>query len=429
MLVSYRNAIGLLTQGRGDDAYHYYGDLYFPVGRSIGLRAEGRLYDRNGYFVVQPATGNAPLYRSRIDRSLNLSLDRHDADHTTRTEVGYRHLRQGSTISGIYAGSFNYTGNGLSTSREWLSGQGMLKAEIDGNYLIYDNGYDEFTRWEIDGAFSLVSMGSGLRRGITAGTRYVQEYRFLPHAAAVLMIEREKLLVSFSVGYSERAPSLHERYLPYQRINLYNSPYDVYVEVGRESLVSEKRLVGNATFELGSKTDKFEICVTTGRVWDGIDWQHRHLLDNTESQTAFSPINDDISFFDLSGGPQFLLGDALTVLAGGAYHHVDYENHPDRAYQPEFQFFSGGELYLYWSQRLLHLYAYGELVYTSSYTGYGGDALGENVLANAKLSFRIKNFRFHYVFQNVFGNVFHPREGTTNPGRYDYYGFTWDFFD
>ncbi len=429
MLVSYRNTLGMLTPGRSDDAYHYYGDMYFPLSRSIGLRTEGRLYDRNGYFVVQPATGNAPVYRSRIDRSLNLSLDRHNEDHTSRTEIGYNHLRQGSTVSGDYAASFNYTGNGMAASREWLSGERMLKAEVSGNYLSYDNGYGEFTRWEIDGAMSLVSMGSGLRHAITAGTRYVQEYRFLPHAAAVMMIEREKLLVSLSVGYSEKAPSLHERYLPYKRIDLYNMVNSLYIEVGRELLVSEKRLVGNAAIELGSTTNNFKINATVGRVWDGIDWQHRHLPDNEGTSTVFSPINDDISFFDLSGGPQISVGDALTVLAGGAYHYIDYENHPERAYQPEFQFFSGGELHLYWSQRLLHLYAYGELVYAGAHTGYMGEALGEVVMANVKLSFRIKNFRFHYVFQNALGNEFHVREGTTNPGRYNYYGITWDFFD
>ena len=77
----------------------------------------------------------------------------------------------------------------------------------------------------------------------------------------------------------------------------------------------------------------------------------------------------------------------------------------------------------------MDLFAYGEITYVSEYEGYNETGLGHELIGNVKLSFRIKDFRFHYVIQNVLSTEFEPRESMTNPGRYSYYGLVWNFRD
>ena len=87
------------------------------------------------------------------------------------------------------------------------------------------------------------------------------------------------------------------------------------------------------------------------------------------------------------------------------------------------------ELHVYWRQRLIHLYAYGEVVYSGPYDGYAVTDLGDQPIFNVKLSFRSRSFRFHFVIQNALGAEYQSRDWFVIPGRYSYWGFTWDFLD
>ena len=108
---------------------------------------------------------------------------------------------------------------------------------------------------------------------------------------------------------------------------------------------------------------------------------------------------------------------------------MDYRQFDKKPYLPDYQLFSGLELHVYWRQRLLHLYAYGEIVYSGGYDGYVQTGLGNDPVANVKISFRIKKFRMHYVVQNALNREYTSRDYITFPGRYNYYGITWNFGD
>jgi hypothetical protein len=77
----------------------------------------------------------------------------------------------------------------------------------------------------------------------------------------------------------------------------------------------------------------------------------------------------------------------------------------------------------------MHLFAYGEIVYVGPYNGYDQLDLGQEMIANAKLSFSFGKYKMHFVFQNVLGTQYQSREYITNPGRLFYYGFTWNFLN
>ncbi|MBW1720191.1 MAG: hypothetical protein JRJ43_11660 [Deltaproteobacteria bacterium] len=428
MSIGYREAYGP-TYNRKDDAYHYYGNFYFPIGETAGLRAWGQLYNRDGNFVVQPGRGGMAALRERFDRIARLSYDFHNSDHTARNEIGYKHLRKGSYLTGVYKSRLNLTGHGAFVLREWISERTIFKTQVDGDYLEYDDGFQNLNRTSTGLLVSAARLVEGYRWALTVGTRYVEDFDILPSFAGVLFREWSKFFLLFSVGYSERAPSLTELHLPFQKAPVYGSGADGYAECGNSELKKERQLIVNVTVELGSPETNLGLSVTGGKIFDGIDWQNQPITDSVGSYLYFSPANGNIDFVDTRFQPKIRIKDFISFTVGGAYHYLNYDSFEDKAYSPEYQFFSGMELHVYWPQRLLDLYAYGEIVYTGPYDGYNKKGLGQELLANAKLSFGLKDFRFNFVFQNVLSNVYQSREYITFPGRYFYYSLTWSFLN
>ncbi|MCK4607752.1 MAG: hypothetical protein KAU35_10690 [candidate division Zixibacteria bacterium] len=427
--VGYRKADGL-APSRADDAYHYVGDMYFPLAQQYGLRARGQLYSRDGWLPVRPDNGGATVSRSRFDRCAVVAFDYHNNERTARYETGYEYVRQGSFTDGAIRSRFNMTGHGGFLAREWLTGRTIMKARLGGQDLQYDSWYQIHNRTIFDVTLDLARLNDGLRFAITAGGRHERDYGFLPRAAVAFNGESARLFVLASLGYSERAPSLHERYLPLRRFSVYVPGSFDYADEGNPQLSKERQLVGNFLVELGSSGNSLRLSVTGGRIFDGIDWQDRPAIDSVDiigPYTLFSPANGDIEFADITIQKEITIRDAIRFHGGGAYHHVDYARFDDKPYQPEYQAFSGVELHYYWRQKLLGLRAYGEVVYVGPYHGYDEKNLGDGMVANAKLTLELKDFRFHFVFQNVLSRVYRSREYITFPGQFFYYGLVWNF--
>ena len=140
-------------------------------------------------------------------------------------------------------------------------------------------------------------------------------------------------------------------------------------------------------------------------------------------------LNEDVDFFTSKIEIKSQLATWLNFKAGSAYNYVEYASPKDIPYAPKYQVYTSTELNYFWSQKFMNLNAFGELVYSDKYLGRFGGELGNEVIFNAKLSFSIKRFRFHYVFQNIAGTEYNSYEGITIPGRYSYYGITWNFID
>jgi len=428
MSIGYRKADGPAIN-RKDDSYHYYGDFYFPLREAIGFRAWGQLYSRDGNFIVRPEVGGAALQRERFDRSARLSFDFHNYDHTARSEIGYKHLRQGSYLTGVYKDRLNMTGHGLFASREWISGQTIKQVHLDGDYLEYDDGYQNLGRTNAELSFSAARLVEGYRWALTVGTKYVEGFGLLPSAAGLLFRQSPRLFVMISLGYSEREPSMYELRLPFEKSSVYGSGQAGYADRGNSELKKEKQLVGDVTVELGSLANNIGLSITGGKIIDGIDWRNQPVTDSLGTYTLFSPINGNIAFVNIAAGPKLKIRDFLRFSGGGAYHYVNYDAFESKAYSPNYQFFAGLELHVYWPQRLLDLFAYGEIVYAGPYDGYDKKDLGQDLVANAKLSLALKDFRFNFVFQNVLSHVYQSREYIIFPGRYFYYNLTWSFLN
>ena len=268
-----------------------------------------------------------------------------------------------------------------------------------------------------------ITLTRPFRYGLQSSVEYVDGFRSLPSATALAYYESDRLYTSASVGYSERAPTLHELNLQYQAARVYGVGPTVYADEGNPGLITEKQLVGCLDIEYGANERSLGLRLIAGRIIDGIDWNR------LQDTVTFQPMNGDIDFATATGLAAYRLADIIRLNAGESYHWIDYERFETRAYTPEYQVFSGIEFHLFWSQKLIDLWAYGEAMLVGPYDGYDTRGLGQDLVTNAKLSFRMGGFRFHYIFHNLLSRVYYPREQFINIGRYNSWGFTWEFLD
>jgi hypothetical protein len=427
-LIEYHNGEGS-TANRQSDQYQYYGDFSFPLNDNYGLKFWGHLNDRDGAIVTRPDLGGTVLDQDKFDRTIKLSIARDNDERTTGYELGYQHIRQGSQLKGISDGSFNITGHGGFLKREWISGSKVLAVNIEGNSTEYDEGYNAFNRTNASSLLQIGWLKKTWRFAVSMGADWIEDYDLLPNGALVLFRNGDNSTVMLSAGYSERAPSMHELHLPYQRSSLYGSGAEQYVEQGNSELKSEKQMTGSLIYEYGSLDNRIGITITGGSVKDGIDWYNELISDTSGTYRKFEPVNNDFSFVNVLLQPRMKLKNYLTYVGGVSFNKLDYDAYDAKPYNPEYQFASGLELHYYWAQKLMRLFAYGEIVYVGPYDGYEQEDLDQEIVANVKLSFAFKDYKMHFVFQNVLGTQYQSREYNTRPGRFFYYGFTWNFLN
>ena len=414
--------------GRGDDNSHYKASVYLPLTDNTAIISAGQMYERQAAFVVRPGLSTLPFFRERFDRSFRAALEFQNDSRTSRAEIGYQHLRQGSYLDFAYKGRFNRTGHGSFFKYERADGSKLWQLESKANILEYDNGFGQFDRFSASLFVNMVKLNKSGKFGIRAGSYYSDDFNLLPSAAALYQFETDKFFLQLSASYTENEPSLHQLNLPFQQVDIYGSLGKEYSEQGNPNLKKEKQLIGSFVIEPGTVDNKVTLSVTGGKIFDAIEWQDWDSFFNP-GPLLFSPYNDNLTFYSASISSNIKLSDVLNFNAGSALNHLNYEFRGKRAYSPEFNLFSGLELHYFWKSRLVDLYAYGEIKYVGAYDGYDKTGLGDELVANTKFTIGMHNFRFHLVFQNHFDKQYEVRENLTLSGRVFYYGLVWKFYD
>ena len=425
MSVGYRDADGS-DNLRRDDSYQYYGDFMLPIGGKTAIHTMGHLYNRKGRFGIwQDLTGRS-ISRERFDRRVRAGMEFGNSDGTSRTEIGYDHIRNGSYTDGSYKTRFNITSHGGYLTREWISGETVWQTELTGSGREYDYGKDQDRRYAGKLSLRRANLSNNARFAQYLSGEWVESFGFLPAASLYFSKQNVDALFSLSIGYTERAPTQNELLKPSDTVvSFFSIPY---VDRGNDSLKKERQFIGSLSYDLGSERNAIRLALTGGRISNAVYWRNM-IVEAPGARTEFSPINTDVEFTDFSASARLKLGNLMTLNGGGAIHVIDYAHTAQAPYTPEYDFFSSGELHLFWRQKLLHFYAYGEVVYAGPYEGYSGLPMGEEPIINTKLSFRIKQFRFSYHFQNVLSTSYMSREWMLFPGRYTFYNVTWKFLD
>ena len=406
-----------------DDSYHYAADIRVPIGNRWTVDAQGWLYTRDGRLAISGPSG-VSIGRYRFERQATVSLIKSDSAHSTRTEIKYEHARQGSHFGIEYGRWFDEVGHVLMLDREWKSGATLYSARGKISLLRYDNQLAKYDRATGDLSVSAAKPVGGWQTAISVGSRYNKSFKAMPYGVATAMREREKSLMHLSVGYIEKAPTLHEMYLPPAQTTLVTDGF-FYADDGDSTLVSERQLVGTFYGELGSRDNAIGMSVTGGRIENGVEWIR--LADSAYRLTT--PANVSRSFTGVSATSRFRIADIARFHAGFGYNYAMRSDDRPRYFAPKTQAFAGLELHWNWTQKLIHLRGYGELVYTGPYRGYAEQSLGDNFLVNSTLTFQMGGFRFFYVFRNIFDIQYDSRDYLSTGGRYVSYGFVWNFIN
>ncbi len=429
--IAYRLADGY-GYGYGDTSYAYDADFVLPVGERLGVRATGHLYKRTGFLTVFGPDTVAFHQRHRFDRSARVLMESYGADGKSRSSFGYTHVRQGSYLGpdeagDLYKGRFNITGHGIVGSRQWLHGKSVITISGRADRDEYDNGFANYVRHSGDITLVLARPFDTGQLAVTAGMRSTERFGIMPSLGVVAKRESGRRLLLGTLGYSEREPSLHELHLPMQRAYVYGYSDSGYAETGNAALGRERQVVASLRAESGEVGNSLAASVVGGRIWDAIDW--RPVFEQAFSTLIFTPINDDLTFVTTSLTKDIRLGQALNFHGGASYHYLDYASGRAKAYQPDYQAFGGLELHVFWKQKLIHLFAYGEAVYMGPFDGYRQTDLGQTVVFNTKVSFSMGRFRLHLVHENILNTAYQDREYRLMPGRTIFWGFVWNFLD
>ncbi len=409
-----------------DDSYNYDGDYYSPLGSTMGFRAVGHLYSRKGTIVINPVNGGSTIVRHRFDRNARLSWMIQNQPHTVKYEFGYKYRKQQSRLDSRYVGRFELRGKGVFAAREWAGGKSTtMKLDVEIEKLQYLDGITTHSRTVSDLSYSLVrSRSDSSRFALNLGQRSADRFGSIPRLNVAYIRESERFFVLASAGYGGREPSQDELYSPHTiGASLYGGSLH-YVDEGNPGLKLERQLLASVDVEFGGADRALTLSIATGKLFNAIQWHSRRTGDSLR----FSPINRDESFATVTIRKKVRLADVLRFNGGASYHFVGKHQNDTAFYQPNYQLFSGLELHLYWPQRLLHLFGYGEVMYVGPYRGYQKE-IGNYAVANLKLSFQMGRFHFFYIFQNLTGVTFEARDNVVNSGQIRTWGFNWNFLN
>ncbi|MFZ1683538.1 MAG: hypothetical protein WAU88_05330 [Candidatus Zixiibacteriota bacterium] len=430
MAIGYRSAVNG-WYGADDDASHYNGSFVWPTFANQAVTMTGYLYDRRGLLPVQPDLW-APfsayyVTKHRFDRFARIGYQFWSPDRPSLWEFGYQHQRQGSFIDHDYTGQFDLTDNGLYARHDVKSGNSLVSAEFSADKQNYFDGTDNHDRFASEGSVTLARTMGGSNMGSRIGVRWSESHRVMPQLGFTLSRESDKFYLLASAGYAEREPSLHERLLKYSASDLYPNG-STFADSGNTNLKIERQAVGSLVVEIGKTGRALRFEATGGRIFDGIDWVLQGNPDTFPVHT-FAPVNENINFATVSVEQTLAVDSFLTLHGGASYHYVTYDGDRHRPYQPDRNAFAGAELHYYWKPKLIDVWGYAEVVYLGPYDGYYESDIGNSAVINATVSFRMGNFRFHVLWQNLLATIYRNREYDTSQGRLISYGFTWNFFD
>jgi hypothetical protein len=429
LALGYRKSNGT-TLYRNDDAYHQWGEIIYPLGKKVRLNLNGRLYKREGDFPFRPEISAFYLNRFRRDRDLSAGLEIGGTSKGTGLiEFGRQYSKSKISRTGIsYFRNLDTYNNYLTMSYDrQLDGYGFRVNSTAKQETFTESG-DTKKRYRGQVDISLLKRQNHSSILTYLKMEKVESFPASPSAAVIYSKNNALFSFSASVGYSTKFPRLYELNLSAKSGRILTSDAGPdYFECGNPSLTEEKQLAGNITLGLGKVGSDFILSLTGGKIFKGIDWRKFDTL-NYEFG-AFKATNRDIEFASLTAKQRIAWRDFLHWQGGAAYHYLAVDKGRDSLYAPDYQGFSQLEMHLYINKLDLHLYAFGEGIYNGPYYGYDGAELGDNFIAHVRLSFRIKSFRFYYIFQDVLNLQYEPREDYLIWGRANYYGLTWEFLD
>jgi hypothetical protein len=428
--IEYRRADGAAYY-QDDDSYHQWGELIYPLGDRIRVNLNGRLYRRRGTYNLLPDISGFTLARSRRDRDLSASIAYYHSPSAS-SSIEFRHQRSESNLDEYtyqYKRRIDNLDNSLRLNHDRKWGEADIRSTMSIAQEEYNDSSTKMRR--LRGSIDTRYLRGNEEKSLFSYLRIEKVENFAPGIATALgyLINRPEYYLLISAGYTTKFPRQYELYLKPQTTNILAGGNPDYYESGDSALKAEKQITASISSGYGRVGNEVLVSVTGGHIHNGIDWYSKNMNYSGVNLTAWQAGNANFDFLTVSAQKNISFGNRLHWSGKGSYHYINYTDDIKESYYPDYQLFSNLELYHYWGKLDIHLYGYGEIIYSGPYYGVDLTPLGEQPIINLKLSFRIKSFRFHYVFQNILNRRYQWREYYTIPGGFNYYGFVWNFLD
>ncbi|MFH2036069.1 MAG: hypothetical protein ABIJ45_06665 [Candidatus Zixiibacteriota bacterium] len=400
--VAYRKADGLY--GYSDESYHQWGELTLPLKKKLEIYLEGRMYNRNGLYAFETYGAED---RKRLDRDLSAGLVWHHNDKAS-SSIQYR-SQQSNLDHDLISQDSKYKSESFDRSIDVKHSHlsGAWNFELNG--LVNQESFQEINKMtkRYGGEFTIKLMTSQERGRILfmGGVHKYEGYKSQPLFMAAFILKGDRHYLAGTIGIVSKYPILYELTLSTER-------------------APEKQYTGNITYALGQAGNDIQLSLTGGLINNGIDWTRA-----VDDPLRYSAINSKIKFANITISKNINWNKWLILSGGGSYRYNEIDRDRFPPYSPNYQLFATLQIHRFIETLGLNLFAYTELLYNAEYTGYNQEKYGEDPIVNAKLSFKIKKFHFYYVFQNVIGTEYFSRENRLIPGRYNWYGVTWEFLD
>jgi len=433
----YRKYDGLRSNS-DDNAYHQFAEVVYPLSARSRIQFSGRLYKRDGRFPFMPDYGYTDLNQFRRDRDFAFAFQR-DYKNGGRSTVEFRHQRSESSLKQVlttfdYERALDIFDNGLHLRYENKFGRfdAATGMHLD-LYEYHDNGWEykrKGGKWygnilSGDSAFAWTAYASLEKRG-----------GFNPGPSMMLSFidNSGEFTWQASAGYRTKFPRQYELDLRPLLGDITTIDGIDYYESGNSLLKAEKQLAANLSASYGPLENNWHLSLTGGKVFDGIDWVQYPLDTLGVIVDAFGPVNHDLEFVNATLTKKLYLWNKVWMYGGASYRYVKVDGDDSPYYSPDYQAFGGLELYHYLEFIETHLYGYLEGVFVGKYdtpAGFGtpGTTRGNEGIVNLRLSFRIKQFRFYFVSQNLLTTFYTMRDGYSIGERFAFYGITWSFTD
>jgi len=327
-------------------------------------------------------------------------------------------------LKGSY--EFNWNSNNQTRLEGFLSKQ-KFKNELYSNSP--DKGYLSYLH------FLRLSSDIGLFLFLKVNRNQGFDWNLSGAGGASYQVSNELSLFStFSRVFSH--PTLYDKFV---KRNAYavnsDSFYFSYYEAYNFDLNNE--VLNSGSFGFSWIKNDFELRNSYFFSWncDNIEWAFSRTVDLLPAYTSiryrFYPYNRERKLFGLSlifdyrFSPEFKSGFSY------AYKWNQVEDEYKAPFIPEHSLFTYFQFSKEFMKKKYELKFRLEQEYISKryLADYNRDEVPFILLFNSKVTFRILDLRFYYVFENITNETYRTRGDFTMPGRTLWFGLSWDFYD
>lgn len=431
--LGYRKVNYQLVGGRDDDMYHQYWEFSVPLAQKTQVTSSVRLYRRQGDYMYQPQFVAEDFTRHRRDRDITAKLEQSPGKNRTLA-LEFRHQRNESSLKEEFFSDdykVDRRQNSITVSHTARTGTFLYTSSASVLRSYFDIADFSYQRDE----------QSASLRGILAnntdsadasrlffgelGLKTITKYRSKARFNLGFHLRGHRSELTLSAGMTPVFPSQYERFLPDEVLFAGGGSADLR-QSGTSYLVAENQYTAALALTHRISSLKLQANAVVGKVNDGIRWIRSTTM---TTGTFIQPLNEDYDFAALSLRAELPLSAGLLWSGAAGFYNVDYENTPAPTYTPQYNLQTALTFNHYIQRLELYLSGHGELSLPGPYLANDGSQLGRDPVINARLSFRIKRFNFHYMFEDLNSISYAQREQYQHLGRYNWYWVTWDFLD